>query len=76
MALKDVVSGAELDLPCENCGRKTRKTIGWIKTHKQFTCGCGTVVRLDTDQFNREIRKVEAAFTNLERSFKGLGKRK
>jgi hypothetical protein len=41
---------AEIEIPCY-CGRKTKKTVGWIKNHSQFTCACGTVISLKSDEF-------------------------
>lgn len=64
---------ASLEIPCENCGRKTKQTIGWIKTHEQFTCPCGTVINLKADQFRRELAAAEAALVCFQRALQKPG---
>lgn len=64
----------EIEIPCDKCGRKTKKSIGWIKTHSEYVCGCGTTIKLDTRQFKSEIAEVERSFANLQRVFKKSGK--
>lgn len=65
-----------IELPCGHCGRKSKKTIGWINSHPQFTCSCGTVTRINTDKFKPEIAKANAAFKKLGDSIKSLGRRR
>ncbi len=64
----------EIDIPCEGCKRKNKKTIGWIKRNKQLNCTCGAIINLETSQFTRELQKIEKSFLDLEKIFKGLGK--
>ncbi len=49
-------------IPCE-CGRKTTKTIRWLKMHRQFTfrCACGIGHRVDARKLIREVASVERA---------------
>ena len=55
------------DIPCPECGHKNRKTLGWLKTHKQFTCaGCGNVT-IETGSFREGMRKVDAAIGKLDK---------
>src|SRR5574343_305616 len=63
---------SQISIPCKSCGRETKKTIGWIKDHTEFTCACGTVIRLDTSQFKADITKVDRALSDFERSLKKL----
>ena len=72
--MKNLLDGSEIEILCENCRRKTKKTIGWIKTHNKFTCGCGTEITLDANQFRSEIAKVERSLADLEATFKQLAK--
>lgn len=65
-----IVDDQTLDLPCPKCGKKTKKTVRWVKANKQFTCSCGTAITLDADQFRAEIAKLEKAFAKLEGMFK------
>lgn len=64
----------EIDIPCEECRRKTKKSIGWIKSHNKLVCGCGAEIVLDTSQFKSEIAKVERSLSSLQRSLKKLDK--
>lgn len=66
----------EIELPCGGCGRKTKKAIGWINSHQQFTCPCGAVTRLNTDKFKPGIAKANAAFKKLEDTIKSIGRRR
>lgn len=56
-----------IELPCENCSRVAKKTIGWVKANRQLTCACGTVITLDASQL---IRKL----ADLERTIGKIGK--
>ena len=47
--MNKLVDDISVELPCENCGRKSEKTVGWIKSHDEFTCTCGTVISLERD---------------------------
>lgn len=53
--MKGVLESKKIDIPCEKCGRKSPKTIGWLKTHKQFTCACGTRIHVDSRDFVRDV---------------------
>jgi hypothetical protein len=68
------LDSAEIELPCENCGRKTKKTIGWVKSNRGFTCGCGTRINIDASKFKGEIAKVEHSFGDIQRTLRNLGK--
>jgi hypothetical protein len=63
----------QIDIPCEGCGIKTKKTIGWIKSNKQLNCTCGATINLETSQFTRELKKIEKSFLDLEKTLKKLG---
>lgn len=68
------LDNVSIDIPCPKCGRKTKKTIGWVKANKKFTCGCGVEVVLDAGQFRGEIAKAERAEADFKKALKGLGK--
>ena len=68
------LDSSEIEIPCENCGRKTKKSIGWIKMHRNFTCRCGTEITLNASQFKTEIAKAEKALAGLQSSLKKFGK--
>lgn len=63
-----ILDDIEIPIPCEQCRRKIPKRIGWIKTHHQLTCPCGTVIGLDTHQLAAEIVRVEKALAALHLS--------
>lgn len=65
-----LLDGQEIELPCENCRRKTKKSIRWIKANKEFTCACGTVIVLDANQLKAEIAKLERSLAGLQGMFK------
>jgi hypothetical protein len=64
---------APIPIPCPGCGRKTEKTIGWLKDNRQFTCECGAVINLQSDDFREGIGKADKAWSELERAIKKLG---
>lgn len=61
------LDAAEIPIPCEKCGRTTKKSIGWLKTHRELTCTCGTHIRLDADDLRRKVADMERS---LKRAFK------
>ena len=63
----------QIDVPCEGCGRKIKKTIGWIKNNKQLNCTCGVTITLETSQFKREIKEAESSLSDLEKTLKKFG---
>lgn len=68
------LDSSEIEIPCEKCGHKTKKSIGWIKAHSKFTCACGVAITLDASQFKSEIGKVEHSLSSLQGALKKLGK--
>lgn len=60
----------EVEVPCENCKKKHKKTIGWIKRNSKVSCGCGAEINLKADQFRREIAKIEKSLKEFENAFK------
>lgn len=66
------IDSAEIELPCEKCGRKTKKSIGWIKTHSKFTCACG--VSFSTSALNRELASSHVTADAIKRALEKLQK--
>lgn len=64
----------KIGIPCGNCGRETEKTVTWLKHNAEFTCACGTLVKVDASQFNREMQKVDKAFDDLNRTLKRVSR--
>lgn len=69
-----ILDSAEVDIPCEKCGGKTKKSIGWIKRNSEFTCVCGQRITLNADQFRREIGKVDRSVDALKGQIKKMNK--
>lgn len=65
---------ADIPIECANCGRKTTKTVVWLKNHSDFTCGCGTRIHIDASQFRRDMKKVDNSINDLERILKRFGR--
>lgn len=65
-----------IDIDCPACGHKSRKTVGWLKAHRDFACACGQTIHIEADQFRREIAKVDKAVDDLLRKLDGFGKRR
>lgn len=65
---------AELPIQCSKCGRKTKKTVAWLKSNRSLTCGCGARVDIDASQFNRKMKKVDKAVDDFKRSLKRFGR--
>lgn len=61
-----------LDLPCEACGHVTKKTIGWVRRHSEYTCTCGVAINLKADQFRRVMAEVDRRVAALSRQLKKL----
>lgn len=62
-----------VDIPCPQCGQKTAKSVGWLKTQSEFACaGCGQTIHVAAEEFRAGIKSVEDALARLGRS---LGKR-
>lgn len=68
------IDSQEIDIPCENCSRKTKKSIGWIKSHNDFTCACGAHIKIDANKFKTEIANVDRSIASLQKSLKNIGK--
>jgi transcription elongation factor Elf1 len=69
------LDGAEIGIPCPGCGHNTKKSIGWLKTQNQLTCGgCGKVIELESSNFRQGMREVDASIKKLTDTFKKFGR--
>jgi len=55
-----------IDIPCK-CGKKHKRTIGWIKTNSHIKCDCGTDITLDKSEFVRKLNEVDRALDSIPR---------
>ena len=75
--MSGVLASHTIDLTCQNRQRKTPKSIAWLKTHKQFTCRCGTRVDyFSGSKIKEEIIKLDQAAKRLESTIKASNKSK
>lgn len=73
---KGVLDDAMIGIPCPECGQKTEKSIGWLKTNKEFAClGCGRAIKIDADAAIREIKEVDKAVNDLLAKIRNFRKR-
>ncbi len=67
----------EIDVPCPQCGHKTKQSIGWLRANKEMTCvGCGVAISLEDKGFRAGLDKVEKSLADLRNTFSGFGKRR
>jgi DNA-directed RNA polymerase subunit RPC12/RpoP len=59
-----------IDIPCPGCGHKTRKTIAWLKSHRHYTCRCGSRIDLDTKKFVGPLKLAEDQIARAFRNTK------
>lgn len=72
--MANILDSAGIQLPCKQCGRVMKKTVGWVKRNMEFTCRCGAVIRLDADEVGREFAKIDRALAEFQRTVKKLNK--
>ena len=59
----------ELSLPCSHCGRETKKSIGWLKGHREFICPCGVTV-FKADELIKGIGEADRAIDQFRRNLR------
>jgi DNA-directed RNA polymerase subunit RPC12/RpoP len=72
--MTDIIEDAEIEFQCENCGRKTKKSIEWIEDHDEFACDCGTMIPVDVSKFRKELVKAESELDGYQGLMEKLGK--
>ncbi|NLT24667.1 MAG: hypothetical protein GXX82_16615 [Syntrophorhabdus sp.] len=68
--MADVLDGVEIELVCKKCGRVAKKSVRWVKGNVKFTCACGTVIRLDTNQFRQIFAKLDRGLADVHSTAK------
>jgi len=68
-----IVDDTEIELTCDNCGGKTKKSIEWIKEHDQLTCDCGTMIPVDPSKYRKELAKTESGLDGFQGLMGKLG---
>jgi uncharacterized Zn finger protein len=72
--MADIIDAAEIELQCETCGGKTKKSIEWIRDHDEFACDCGTMIRVDPSKYRKELAKAESERDGFQGLLEKLGK--
>ena len=72
--MTDIVEDLEIELHCENCGRKTKKSVEWVRDHDEFACDCGTTVPVDASKYRKESRRPNPALDGFQGFMEKLGK--
>jgi len=72
--MTDIIDDAEIELQCENCGRKTKKSMEWIEDHDELACDCGTMIPVDASKFRKELVKAESKLDGFQGLTEKLGK--
>ena len=63
------LDSGQIDIPCPGCGHKNTKTVGWLKTHNDLTCGgCGNVIDIEASGFRKGMREIDAELAKLNKS--------
>ena len=63
---KSLFDDEQFAVRCGNCGRKAKKSLGWLRTHKEMPCPhCGARIGIDTKATERAIEAAERACRNL-----------
>lgn len=60
-----------IQVACPNCRKQFKKPVRWFKVNRQ-ACPAGCGVTFETQQFRREIDKIERQLSGM---LGGLGKR-
>ena len=71
--MANIIDDAEIELECENCGGRTKKSIEWIKKHNQFSCECGNLIHVDPSKYRKELAKTESELDGVQGLMEKLG---
>ncbi len=71
--MSGVLDNSPLEIDCPSCGRTVRTTIGAVRRSPTLRCPSGHEIAVDASQFDRELKKVDRSFSDLEKTIKRLG---
>lgn len=72
--MTSIFDSQSIGIPCPNCSEKTEQTVAWLKANNAFTCACGTVINLDSNELIRGFEEAEKSIAKLRESFRRFGK--
>lgn len=67
-----MLDNSPIKFDCPECGSCVRTTIG--RARPSVRCARGHEIKIDGSQFDRELRGVDRAFSDLERTIRRLGR--
>jgi hypothetical protein len=67
---------ARLAVPCAACGKKHRKTLGWLRTHKQLACSCGGIIDIEAEKLLRSLGQADKTLAEFRRKLQGRLKKR
>jgi len=71
--MPDLFSQEQIPLKCPKCGHKINKTIAWLESHHNLTCGeCGHTVHLNTGELLNDLREVRQSVERLKRRIRNF----
>ena len=69
--MPDTLDSFEIGVPCPDCRRETRKTIGWLKSHDLLACvGCDRPIDLQDAEVREGIRSAEREIADFMKRLK------
>ena len=73
-----LLDNVQVDITCPKCSHKFKERLGRLKNNPLLHCsGCGTEIQVNATGQNGlapGLKKVDDAFSDLQRSLKKLGK--
>jgi hypothetical protein len=69
-----LLDSSPLEFECPECGAKVKTTIGRARRSPTVRCMRGHEIKVEASQFDRELRGVDRAFNDLQRTFRTLGR--
>jgi hypothetical protein len=68
---------ATIAVPCPGCGRKTPKTIGWMRSNETFACiECNAIVAVKAEEVITSFYRLATTARELPRAARGRPKRR
>jgi ribosomal protein S27E len=73
---KSLFDDTEIKIPCPDCGKINKQTVGWLRNHSQVAClGCGFLISPRTSEARRELHKIDKAWAKLVAALNKIGKK-
>jgi len=61
-----MIENVSINVPCPECGKRTKKTMKWVQSNPTMPCECGATVDLDANEETRAIRELKTALKRLD----------